>query len=276
MFVPETLGDLKRIVEQRLEETTQLEFKRELPPSGKNDDLARDIAAIANTEGGVIIYGIEQDKNGRADRLNPFPTAGATERVSLVAQTLDEPVTLSSAKSIPDPDVPDSGYLILEVPRSERSPHLFKGLALGRTPKGIVPLTRRQVGELFARSSGFAEEFGLKMGRPGRLVARLESEPYQESDSKGRLRTRRNYRLVFENDGETDVLDAEWEWVSEGNPEAFPTVFQNPFPLEAFQAGYQLSISVFASINAPGDLKVRTRWRSSDGNPHERLWPTTW
>ncbi len=34
-FMPESLDDLNRIVRERLEETIRLEFKRELPPSGK-------------------------------------------------------------------------------------------------------------------------------------------------------------------------------------------------------------------------------------------------
>jgi hypothetical protein len=276
MFVPKTLDDLKRIVQERLEETIQLEFKRELPPSGKNDDLAKDLAAIANAQGGVIAYGIEQDEAGRAKALHPFPICGAAERVTLVAQTLDEPLTLSNIDTILAEDSEENGFVVVEIQKSERAPHLFKGIALGRTAKGNAPLTRRQVGELFARSPGFAEEFGLTIGRPGRVIARLDSEAYQETDSSGRLRTRRRYRLLFQNDGDSDVRDVEWEWVSEGDPNTFPKVFQDPFPLPVFQAGLQLPVTIHASISAPTDLKVRTRWRSSDGKLHEHLWPTTW
>jgi len=59
VFIPENLEDLERIVQERIEESARLEFKRQLPEPGQNDDLAKDMAAIANTEGGVIIYGIE-------------------------------------------------------------------------------------------------------------------------------------------------------------------------------------------------------------------------
>jgi len=47
---------------------------------------------MANTDGGVIVYGIEQDK-WAGKELRPFTVSGAGERVTLVAQSrLDEPL----------------------------------------------------------------------------------------------------------------------------------------------------------------------------------------
>lgn len=277
MSFPENRDDLKRIVQERLEETIRLEFKRELPSSGKNDDVARDVAAMANTEGGVIVYGIEQDDAGRARALHPISISGVAERATLVAQTLDESLTLLAVRTIPADASHDQGFLVVEVPTSERAPHFFKGTAWGRTSKGNVTLTRRQVGELFARSPGFAQEFGLAMGRPGRVFAQLTREPYQETDSGGRLRTRQHYYLVLRNDGETAVFHANWDWVTdESDPRTLPTVLQNPFPLEVLQAGAQVQLGVHASIGAPSDLRVRTHWRDAIGQDYDQLWATTW
>ena len=52
MFIPENLEDLKRIVQERLEESARLEFKRQLPEPGKNEDLAKDLAAMAKSGAG--------------------------------------------------------------------------------------------------------------------------------------------------------------------------------------------------------------------------------
>ena len=111
-----------------LEETTQLEFKRELPPSGKNDDIAKDIAAMANTEGGVIIYGIEEDNAGRAKALTPLAMPGVGERVTLVAQSLDEGLTLRSVTTILADGAADEGFLIVEVPPQRASAAPFQGV----------------------------------------------------------------------------------------------------------------------------------------------------
>lgn len=278
MFIPKNLEDLKRIVEERIEESARLEFKRQLPEPGKNDDLAKDMTAMANTEGGVIIYGIEQDNTGRAKELRPFSVSGASERVTLVAQnSLDESLTLAAVHSIVSEEEKGLGFLVVEVPRSDRAPHFYQGAAWGRTSKGNAPLTRRRVGELFARSPGFPGEFGLVVGRPGRVFAKALTEPYQETDRDGRLQTRDHHYLVFENDGEADVLDAMWEWVTANGPESLlPSALEDPFPLELLQPGVQVRVQVHRAMGEPSNPKVRTRWRDKNGEEHEQTWPVTW
>ena len=276
-LAPKDYAGLKRIIEERLEETARLEFKRQLPEPGKNDDLARDLAAMANTGGGVIIYGIEQDDDGRARALRPFRVGDAAERVTLVARTLDEPLSLSYVYSIPDQAQQEASFLVVEVPRSERAPHLVKGTALGRTPKGNVPLTRRQVGELFARSSGFAEEFGIVVAKPGRLFAAALSEPYRETDMYGQTKAGHVEYLVFKNDGETAVREADWEWLTAGDEEYRPpAVPDNPFPLDTLQSGAELKVLVAREISTPTILRVRTSWRDKRGERQEEVWVVTW
>jgi len=277
LFVPQSVEDLKRLVEERLEETTRLEFKRQLPEPGKNDDLAKDLAAMANTEGGVIIYGIEQDDMGRARELRPFAIQGVGERVTLVAQScLDEPLTLASVHSIATEGRESLGFLVVEVPLSDRAPHFHQGSAWGRTAKGNAPLTRRRIGELFARSPGFAEEFGLVVGRPGRVLVKRITERYQETDPRGQLQTRQRHYLVFENDGNADVLNVEWEWVTTGlEGGAVPSVLEDPFPLDHMQPGVQVPVLAICSLATAANLRVRTRWRDADGREHQQTWPVT-
>jgi len=277
MLVPQSLQDLKLMVEQRLEETTRLEFKRQLPEPGKNEDMARDFAAMANTDGGVVIYGIEQDKLGRASELRPFAVTGAAERVTLVAQNiLDEPLTLGSVHSVASEDGGTLGFLVVEVPRSDRAPHFHQGAAWGRTAKGNAPLTRRRVGELFAHSPGFAAEFGLIVGRPGRVLAKQVAERYQETVF-GEPRTTQRYYLVFENDGSPDVFDVTWEWDTAAATEgSLPSILiDGPFPLDVMQPGVQLRVLLSYAVGAATNLRVRTRWRDIDGKEHEQTWPVT-
>jgi len=276
MVFPSTLDDLKSIVAERLEETMHLEFKRQLPESGNNYDLARDIAAMANTEGGVIVYGVEE-KSGRAEVLAPLDIKGVAARVTLIARSsLDEKLALSNVYTIPDEGDAGKGYLVVEVPRSERAPHLHNGTAYGRTAKGVYTMTRRQVGELFARSPGFAEEFGLLMSRAGRFIARVVREPYTESTSGGQLKTRYNHALMLDNDGESEVFDADWEWIKANPDDAEPLTYQNPFPVDVLPPGAKVRIGLDVMVNTASNLRIRTSWRDANGEDSAHVWPITW
>ena len=69
MYVPKTLEELKNLVENTTEETYQLEFKGKDSLDLKKDDnkkeIAKDVSAFANSAGGVIIYGIKEDKTNK-------------------------------------------------------------------------------------------------------------------------------------------------------------------------------------------------------------------
>lgn len=277
MLPPKNLEDLERIVEERLEETVRLELKRELPPSGKNDDLATDMSAMANTEGGVIVYGIEEDDTGRANALCPFPISGAAERVNLVARnSLNESLALGAVYSIPAEDATSLGFLVVEVPRSERAPHFFQGTAWGRTSKGNVRLTRRRVGELFAQSAGFAEEFGLIVGRPGRVFAEHAVERYQTTDMYGHPQSVECDYLIFKNDGDSDCFDVKWEWLPDEPGAETPSVLEDPFPLEVLQSGVRVRLRLATAWGTRPNLRVVSRWRDKNGQQHEQVWPITW
>lgn len=53
-------------------ETAELDYKRELPRRG----LAKHIAAMANTLGGIIIIGVEEDTTGRPSKWEGVPNEG--------------------------------------------------------------------------------------------------------------------------------------------------------------------------------------------------------
>ena len=275
-----TFADLVAMRDERFEETIRLEFKREMPDAGKNDRMARLIASMANSDGGTIIYGIEEDDDGRAIALYPFNVGKSAERVVLVAQNvLDEPLILTSVYSIPYEADPTKGFLVVDVPKSDRGPHVTDGKAWGRTAKNTAALSRRQIGELFARSPGFANEFGLTVSRPGMILVRAMSEAYQESSfmEPGQFRTKHNYSLFFENDGEADVFDASYELVV-SDQDAIPIEVHgtDPFPLEVFPAGAEARIGVHIFVGKIANTSVRTKWRDLAGNLHEQVWPTLW
>ena len=62
--------DIEALIANAASESTTLEFKRDLP--GGTDDAKReflaDISALANTSGGDLLYGIEEQDGGSCSR----------------------------------------------------------------------------------------------------------------------------------------------------------------------------------------------------------------
>lgn len=76
-MIPADLKDIssdhiQALVAGRVEEGRTLEFKRELPGSTREarKEFIADVCAMANTAGGDIVYGVDEDREGRATAIN--------------------------------------------------------------------------------------------------------------------------------------------------------------------------------------------------------------
>jgi hypothetical protein len=153
MWVPKTEEEIINAVTSRaLEEGPNFDAKRELP--GNNQEIAKDIAAMAN-DGGVLIYGIGEDEHGRVTVLNPIPLAGQAERITSIVQTsVSEPPMISITGILSRTDL-SLGYLIVVVPPSVRAPHMVvvrgDNRYYGRTATGNAILTEGEVARLYER-----------------------------------------------------------------------------------------------------------------------------
>jgi hypothetical protein len=260
-YRPTTLVHIESLVSQHVEESAHLDFKRQLPPPGENDRIAKLLSAFANSDGGIVVYGIDEDGQGRADSLTPLPLANALERLDGVAHSLDGPVALESL-SLPSPSDHRSGFLVVTVPRSTRAPHFHKGTAWGKLPRDIAPLTRRQIGDLFARQPGFPEEFNLLPAPQGRVRVELISVQVPG-------RTGLRYYLLFENDGNTDVFDVTYQIDYAGSD--IRLVDQGLFPAPVMPSGSKFRIHLLRNRHAT--FRVDTRWRDPQGQEHSTSWP---
>jgi hypothetical protein len=155
MWVPRTEAEVLRALQARtLTETASFEAKAQMPPPGKNKDLAKDLCAMT-VEGGVLLYGVSGEDPTRPDTPTPFDLAGAAERIDQVAQTgISEPPSIEILDILSD-EQPGKGYLAVSVPPSSRSPHM---LILGgdnrywaRGATGNRLLTEGEVARLYER-----------------------------------------------------------------------------------------------------------------------------
>lgn len=138
-----TLDDIKNLITQwRFKENERIEYKSTLPNNGKNIDLwlkgenkigdiaisklVAEIIAFANTQGGTLIIGIQEniEKPPRPDKIIPLP------RCHELDQRLMHSITDSIEPGLPfiqsqviDTDSDGNGIILIHVERSDNAPH---------------------------------------------------------------------------------------------------------------------------------------------------------
>jgi len=109
--------DIQDLIDQREEESVILEFKRELGSNSK--EIAKDLSCMANSEGGIIIYGLQEDTDGKAESIEYINSSeNFEERIEcIIATTINPPIPF---KIFPMPNESDDtkfSYIVL-VPKS--------------------------------------------------------------------------------------------------------------------------------------------------------------
>jgi Putative DNA-binding domain len=126
---------INAFIDERQEETLHLEFKTLSPAStstlAKDDRklLAKAICGLANAEGGTIIVGIGTSKDDGLDVASiKRPVQNLVRLRNRTAAALSELISPQhpqvSVELIPDDIDPSAGYLIIDVPPSDRRPHM--------------------------------------------------------------------------------------------------------------------------------------------------------
>jgi Putative DNA-binding domain len=160
----DTLAGIRRLVGERAIESRHLDFKRQF---NNVDDLADDLASLANIGGGVLIIGIGTDNVDRAASFHEHPLMVIEQQAVQAARDgIDEPLRIEPV-TVPGDTDPARGFLVVTIPPSDRTPHITvkRGRVLHRVGTHNKPMTRRELGAAFAGGGDmFAAEFGLSRG----------------------------------------------------------------------------------------------------------------
>ncbi|MFF5219486.1 helix-turn-helix domain-containing protein [Micromonospora sp. NPDC000442] len=120
---------IESAVNQGVAETDALDWKKTLP--GKDEvqsyEFAKDLAAMANTRGGLIVYGVAEERGtGRAKEiLGVEATEPQQRRLRMLAATRINPLVPGlELTPLTSPDG-EKSVLVLAVPRSPDAPHIL-------------------------------------------------------------------------------------------------------------------------------------------------------
>jgi hypothetical protein len=145
MWAPRSWEDVAALIGSA-EETSSLDFKSEL---SKNPEMAKDIAAMT-VDGGVIAYGIEEDKTSRvAKSIKKFPLAGVEERMRQVIGTRISPTPEIELLMVTENDADPDGVVFAVIPPSSLAPHMVDARYPRRHGTTTDYLTEAEVRRLY-------------------------------------------------------------------------------------------------------------------------------
>lgn len=166
--------DVQNLITNAVSESTTLEFKRDLP--GGTDDAKKeflaDVSALANTSGGDIVFGIDE-QDGCAASITGIGTADADAELlrfnNILNSGLDPRIRYSGKPVVCE----DRTLLLLRVDKSWNGPHrvVFKGSDkfFGRTATGKYPLDVQQLRRAFLDNGTVSER--MRAFRAERLAS---------------------------------------------------------------------------------------------------------
>lgn len=154
-------ADLAKMVAEGVQEDLHLEFKtkknRSVPDIDDSDrwQFSRALSGFANSDGGVLVFGIETGPQERARALKPISNPDefqARLKKSLINTT--QPVVSGVRIEVIPASTPGQGFVKVLVPSSESTPHraMFADREYyKRSTEGFYRLEHFDISDLFGR-----------------------------------------------------------------------------------------------------------------------------
>lgn len=119
-----TIEDLQSLIDNEIEESTELEYKSTFAmenPKWK-EELAKDVSAMANSNGGTIIYGVREKEGGNGhaipSELLPIPyTKMSKDKLSQLLSSNIQPV-IDNVEITVIPNDDNSGFFVVQISQS--------------------------------------------------------------------------------------------------------------------------------------------------------------
>lgn len=100
---------------------------------------------------------------------------------------------------------------------------------------------------------------------PAEVWPRIESDERVKTDSRGRVRTSRNWRLVLANTGSEPARKVQFRLESEGQDDRLPTQLDDDRPLEALAPGTEASYGLYPDSGSARQMRCVVTWEDDLG-----------
>lgn len=126
---PLTYADIVRATEQQVREDSTLDWKAERrTDEHAKEELAKDVAAMANSGGGVLVFGVAEVGQEKFPEIRDIALAeqGEQQIRSTVWERVRPLVSGIEVVPLENPDASGKGVLIVVVPASAEAPHFYE------------------------------------------------------------------------------------------------------------------------------------------------------
>lgn len=183
-------SDILSMIEDRVPENLKLDFKAcdALRPTNKfwKSELIKDVSALANTVGGTIIYGVNEDRITHQAASVDEGYDPAELKLERIQQIIDDNIerTIEGIRynSVHlDTTRPGKVLLVISVPKSGRSPHMANHRYYKRLEFECKPMEEYEVRERYGRVSFPGKDVveGWRDDAINPLLSTLESLAYR-------------------------------------------------------------------------------------------------
>ena len=125
MIFPKSIQELDALVTNTVQENIQLEYKASAALSkASKAEMAKDASAFANSDGGVLVYGIAEDQNHDPDRLD-----GGADHSVFSAEWIEQVLQSNISPRLGDVEIAPirasntHSYYAVRIPKTFRGPH---------------------------------------------------------------------------------------------------------------------------------------------------------
>ena len=124
MDIPKTVEDLNLLIKNEVQESTHLDYKASPAiDNKKRGEIAKDISAFANSDGGIIIYGIQENEH------LPVKIDEGVDHSKYTREWLEQVINsnispiIDGIEIVQIPLSSERSSFVIKIPKSFRTPH---------------------------------------------------------------------------------------------------------------------------------------------------------
>src|ERR1035437_6625692 len=174
--VPKSIADIQQMVSDQVQENIHLDYKRSRAiHKGARDDIAKDASAFANSDGAVLIYGVEEK-----DQL-PIKFDGGVDDSECSREWIEAAVMtgitprIDDVRILPLVTTPGRTMYVIEVAKTFRGPHQASDKRYYKRHNfKSVPMEDYEISDVRNRRKLLSPVLTLQVGEYRRLIATFD------------------------------------------------------------------------------------------------------